>query len=82
MVKFPPNGGLSYGYNMGLDQANSDHFENGAKNPKLMKRHLGTIKNNIASQTFPDHRCKCGTFVQKITLYTFFATREPSTGSI
>ena len=33
---------------------------------------------NIASQTLPNHPCKFGTFVQKITFYPFFVLREPT----
>ena len=42
-----------------------------------MNSRLGAIKN-IASQTLPNHPGKFGTFVQKITLYPFFALREPT----
>ena len=43
-----------------------------------MNSHLGAIEN-IACQTLPNHPCKFGTFVRKITLYSFFfALREPT----
>ena len=42
-----------------------------------MKCHLGAIKN-IAYQTLPNNPFKFGTFVRKITVYPFFALREPT----
>ena len=39
-----------------------------------MNSHRGAIKN-IASQTLPNHPCKFGTFVQKITLCPYFCAK-------
>ena len=66
---------------MALDKANPNTKH------KIMQCHLGAIKN-IAYQTLPNNPLvlfgtlvlfgKFGTFVRKITVYPFFALREPT----